>query len=141
VLQALDAELQERHITMQVQLSSELPVVIGHRGQLQEVFINLIHNAIEAMDTVKRDDRLLRVKSEPLDDALIAVAIEDNGPGIDPAHMRNIFDPFVTTKTGGMGLGLAICRMIVERHGGELSVSPAQPRGSVFRVVLPSAKN
>lgn len=141
VLQALDMELQERNVITQVELSSELPVVVGHRGQLQEVFINLIHNAIEAMDSVKDDYRILGVKSEPLGEASIAVTIEDTGPGIDPAHMRNIFDAFVTTKSSGMGLGLAICRMIVERHGGQLSVTPAQPRGSVFRLVLPAARN
>jgi signal transduction histidine kinase len=65
------------------------------------------------------------------------MSIEDSGPGIDPLHAENIFDAFVTTKSAGMGLGLALCRMIIERHSGELSVSPARPRGSIFRIVLP----
>jgi signal transduction histidine kinase len=65
------------------------------------------------------------------------VAVEDSGSGIDPKQSHAIFDAFVTTKPHGMGLGLAICRMIIERHGGQLSVTPAQPRGSIFRVVLP----
>jgi signal transduction histidine kinase len=65
------------------------------------------------------------------------VEVEDTGPGIDPNSLDRMFDAFVTTKPGGMGLGLAICRMIIDRHGGQLSASPAQPRGAIFRMVLP----
>jgi signal transduction histidine kinase len=66
------------------------------------------------------------------------VTIEDSGPGIDPAHLENIFDAFVTTKAQGMGLGLALSRMIIDRHAGQLSAAPAEPHGSIFRIVLPS---
>lgn len=141
VLQALRAQLQEHNVMTQVELPSVLPVIVGHRGQLQEVFINLIHNAVEAMDSIKDDQRRLHVQAEPVGDASIAVTVKDNGPGIDPKKMETIFDAFVTTKATGMGLGLAICRMIIERHGGDLSVSPAKPRGSVFRIVLPIAES
>ena len=84
-----------------------------------------------------RDHRVLQVSSGRHDDDKIILSIEDSGPGIDPKHVENIFDAFITTKSHGMGLGLALCRMIIERHSGELSVSPAHPRGSIFRIVLP----
>ncbi|MGB8628417.1 MAG: ATP-binding protein, partial [Xanthobacteraceae bacterium] len=83
------------------------------------------------------DHRMLQVSSRRHEDDEIILSIEDSGPGIDPKHAENIFDAFVTTKSHGMGLGLALCRMIIERHSGELSVSPARPRGSIFRIVLP----
>jgi len=115
-----------------------LPFVMGHRGQLQEVFINLVHNAIEAMDAVDGDDRILRVRAERHGGNAIIVAVEDSGPGIDPQQLKTIFDAFITTKPNGLGLGLAICRLIIERHKGHLSVAPAEPRGSAFRIVLPA---
>jgi len=114
---------------------------MGHRGQLQEVFINLINNAIDAMDDVKDDRRVLQVRAEPRRGNAVIVAVEDSGSGVDPKRSQTIFDAFVTTKPQGMGLGLAICRMIIERHGGQLSVSPARPRGSIFRVVLPVGRS
>jgi signal transduction histidine kinase len=137
VLDLLREELTDHGIASRAQLASKLPMVMGHKGQLQEVFINLIHNAIEAMDEIKDDRRVLQVTAEPSGGNAVIVAVEDSGPGIDPKQSHTIFDAFVTTKPRGMGLGLAICRMIIERHGGQLSVSPAQPRGSIFRVVLP----
>jgi signal transduction histidine kinase len=138
VLQALREELKDHRITTQAELTAELPFVMGHRGQLQEVFINLMHNAIEAMDAVDGDDRILRVRAERHGGNAIIVAVEDSGPGIDPNQLKTIFDAFITTKPNGLGLGLAICRLIVERHKGQLSVAPAEPRGSVFRIVLPA---
>jgi signal transduction histidine kinase len=122
-------------------LPADLPAITGHRGQLQEVLVNLIRNAVEAMcaDQYADNDsrRALRVSSQPHGTNKVVVAVEDSGPGIDPKHAAGIFDAFMTTKAKGMGLGLALSRMIVERHGGQLSVSAAQPRGSIFRLVLP----
>ena len=138
VLQTLREQLNDRGITTEVRLTSQLPLVMGHRGQLQEVFINLVNNAMEAMDGIQDDRRILRLSAEHQGDKAIVVAVEDSGTGIDPKHADRIFDAFVTTKPQGMGLGLAICRMIVERHEGQLTASPANPRGSVFRVVLPA---
>ena len=112
---------------------------MGHSGQLQQVFINLVRNAIEAMATFNDGRRLLQLRSARDGDNAIVVEIEDCGPGIDPGRLANVFDAFITTKPHGMGLGLAICRMIVERHHGKLAVKPAQPRGSVFSVALPGA--
>ena len=110
---------------------------MGHRGQLQEVFINLIHNAIEAMDDITDDRRILRVRAAPSRGNTIVVAVEDSGPGVDPKQSQAIFDAFVTTKPQGMGLGLAICRMIIERHGGQLTAVSDGKRGASFQFVLP----
>jgi signal transduction histidine kinase len=138
VLQALREELKDNRITTDAALASELPFVMGHRGQLQEVFINLVHNAIEAMVAVDDDHRVLRVRAERHSGNAVAVVVEDSGPGIDPKQLRTIFDAFITTKPNGLGLGLAICRLIIERHKGQLLVAPAKPRGSAFRIVLPA---
>jgi signal transduction histidine kinase len=137
VLEAVRDELNEHDIATETELAPDLPRVVGHRGQLQEVLLNLIHNAIEAMDSLADGRRMLRVSAGQLGNASIVVEVADSGRGIDPKDRENIFDAFVTTKAQGTGLGLAICRMIVERHGGQLSASSSQPRGSVFRLVLP----
>jgi PAS domain S-box-containing protein len=140
VLQSLHEELKDHGITTHADLTSELPLVMGHKGQLQEVLFNLVNNAIEAMDPIKDDRRILQVRAEPHGSNSIILAVEDSGPGIDPKQANSIFDAFVTTKARGMGLGLAICKMIIERHDGQLSASPAHPRGSIFRVVLPAGR-
>jgi len=120
-----------------VALASQLPFVAGRRDQLKEVFINLFQNAMKAMDGI--EDRMLTVRTGTIDgrEAIFA-EVEDSGPGIDPENAERVFDAFVTTKSNGMGLGLAICRMIVDRHCGSLSVSSAAgPRGAIFRIELP----
>jgi C4-dicarboxylate-specific signal transduction histidine kinase len=137
VLQALRGELNDHGVRTRVELDSALPLVIGHSGQLREVIINLVQNAIDAMDAVEYDRRVMQVSTALNGADAIIVAVEDSGPGIDPKKFDSIFDPFVTTKPRGMGLGLAICRMIIERHKGQLSASSAHSRGSVFRIVLP----
>jgi signal transduction histidine kinase len=104
---------------------------------LQEVIIDLIQNALEAMDAMEDGSRMLTVRTRSDDDKAVAVEVGDTGPGIDTKNLDTVFDAFVTTKPGGMGLGLAICRMIVDWHGGQFSVSPAHPHGAVFRMVLP----
>ena len=131
-------ELRDRRIVTRIHLTSELLPVWGNRMQLQEVIVNLIHNAIEAMDEVKADRRVLQVKTQLGADS-IHLSVEDSGPGIDQDKMNSIFDAFVTTKQGGMGLGLAICRTIADRHEGKMSVEPAHPQGCVFHVFLPIA--
>jgi signal transduction histidine kinase len=135
-LRILRDELRDHRVVTRTHLTSELLPIMGNKGQLQEVVINLIHNAIEAMDEVKADRRVLQVKTQ-LDGDSILLAVEDSGPGVDPNKINSIFDAFVTTKRDGMGLGLAICRTIVERHEGKMSIVPAHPHGCVFHVVLP----
>jgi signal transduction histidine kinase len=137
VLNMLRGELKEHGITTRTELMSEVPLVMGHRGQLQEVVLNLVRNAIEAMDAIKGRGRMLRVGTERHGDDAIAVSIEDSGPGIDPQKIGVIFDTFVTTKSHGMGLGLAICRMIIERHKGRLSASSDKKGGALFQFILP----
>jgi signal transduction histidine kinase len=136
VLRTLQSELESHGVETSVELASKLPHVMGHKGQLQEAIINLVQNAIEAMDAVD-GHRVLKVRTELNAGDAIAVAVEDTGPGLRSEETNAIFEAFVTTKSHGMGLGLAICRMIVERHEGKLSVSSADPRGAIFRIILP----
>ena len=99
----------------------------------------MLHNALEAMAATTDRNRILRVKTELRGSDAIAVSIEDSGPGIDPEKLDRIFTAFVTTKSQGMGLGLAICRMIVEQHGGHLIASSDGKSGALFQFVLPIA--
>lgn len=135
-LRVFKAQLSESGVSVQLQLSSELRPVPGHKDQLQEVINNLLHNAIDAMRGNEAGRRTLTLKTENESEKAIAVEIADSGPGITPTVRSKIFDPFVSTKPGGMGLGLAICQTIVERHSGRISVAAAHPSGSIFRVVL-----
>jgi signal transduction histidine kinase len=139
-LHALDSELKSHNVTTRIELASQLPPIMGHNGQLQEVIVNLIQNAVDAMDSTDTDHRVLQVRTEH-NGAAISVEIVDTGPGIDQKKSDNMFDAFFTTKPNGMGLGLAICRMIVERHEGRLVVSSANPHGAVFRIMLPQMKS
>lgn len=136
-LQLLQGELTDHGVTTRTEFASELPHVQGHRGQLQEIMINLCHNAIEAMATMTDQNRLLRIRTGRYGEKAIAVAVEDSGPGIDPKQLQGIFDAFVTTKAQGMGLGLAICRRIIESHGGQISALSDGKSGALFQFVLP----
>ena len=140
VLQILRGEIKDNNIATRIELMPELPVIMGHKGQLQEVLINLIHNAIEAMDAIRDGDRTLQVKTARQGADAILLTVEDSGPGVDPKKAESIFDAFVSMKPQGMGLGLAICRMIIERHDGQISAYPAQPQGTVFRIELSSRR-
>ena len=138
VLNILQNELREHGVITQAELTPELPTVMGHRGQLQEVLLNLVCNAIDAIDTIEDGRRVLRVTTERQDRDTIIVSVADTGPGIDPKRLDNIFEAFVTTKPHGMGLGLAICRMIIQRHGSQLSAwSSEKKRGALFQFTLP----
>jgi signal transduction histidine kinase len=111
--------------------------VLAERIQLQQVILNLLSNAIDAMRPVTNRVRLLRVESAVHDSDGILITVEDSGTGIDPEDIDRIFDPFFTTKSNGMGLGLSICRSFIEAHGGRLWASAATPHGSIFHVALP----
>jgi signal transduction histidine kinase len=132
-------DLQERRIAVELDLVTPPLRVWAHHGQLQEVLLNLVHNAADAMRDIADRAPVLRMSSRPLAPNGVELSVADCGSGIDPKIGERIFDPFFTTKTNGMGMGLAICRSIVESHGGTLSVSPGKPHGSIFRVVLPRA--
>jgi PAS domain S-box-containing protein len=137
VLHLMREELTDHGVTAETELAPELQLVHGHRNQLRQVIFNLIHNAIESMDNTIDRSRVLRVITNSRDPDAITVAVEDSGPGISPGQLDSIFDPFITTKPEGMGLGLAICRMIVERHGGKLSALSDGKSGARFQFVLP----
>lgn len=136
-LKSVAGEAKHRAVTVRTTLATDLPRIIGHAGQLQEVVINLARNAIEAMASVKDRSRLIQVRTEVRSGDAVVVAVEDSGPGIDAKQIDSIFGAFFTTKTQGMGLGLAICRMIIEHHGGQLTASSDGQNGAVFQFVLP----
>jgi len=137
-LALLHFELQNHQILMQAELSPKLPLVLADLVQLQQVIANLITNAIEAMDTVTHRARTLRVKSVIREPDGVLILVEDSGPGIDSENVDRIFNPFFTTKSQGMGMGLSICRSIIEAHNGRLSARSAADRGSVFQIELPA---
>jgi signal transduction histidine kinase len=138
VLESLSSELKDHHVEPRPELLSRLPNVYGNRSQLREVMSNLIVNAIEAMETTPDRSRVVQVRTELRDRKAIAVVVKDSGPGIDTDRLASIFTPFVSTKRQGMGLGLAICRMIIEYHGGQLTASDSKD-GASFQFVLPIA--
>jgi PAS domain S-box-containing protein len=140
VLLLTRSEQQRHQIKVETELAQDLPPVQGDRVQLQQVMLNLILNGIEAMSTVADRPRVLRIRSRMSDTGGLLVAVEDTGVGIDPANMDRLFNPFFTTKSGGMGMGLAISRSIVEAHGGRLWATPASPHGTVFQFTLPRAE-
>jgi len=129
-------ELEAAEILVRLQLAEALPPISAHRGQLQLVVLNLLTNAADAMRSIADRPRVLKVSSEALGQHGVALSVEDSGTGIEPRARARIFDTFFTTKSHGMGMGLAICRSIVEAHGGTLSAAPVWPHGSVFRVEL-----
>ena len=122
VLESLSSQLKDHRIETRTDLRSKLPPVSGNRSQLQQVVSNLIINSIEAMETTTVQGRVLQVRTE-IRGHKIVVAVEDSGPGIDKDQLGNVFTAFVTTKPNGMGLGLAISRMIIDYHGGKLTAA------------------
>jgi len=137
VLALARGELESHQIVLHNEMPDELPDVMAARVQLQQVILNLVMNAIEAMSSVTGRERRLRITSALDQSTSVTIIVEDTGTGIDPAHRDRIFDPFFTTKPRGMGLGLSICRSIIEAHGGKLLASPQNPFGSSFKLSLP----
>src|ERR1700730_526683 len=136
VLALAHSELQRNEVKLQTLLSSDLPLVLADRVQLQQAILNLTINAVEAMSGVRDRPRELVVGSgRSASD--VFVEVRDSGLGLDPASLDRLFDSFYTTKRGCMGLGLPISRSIVESHGGRLWAAPNKPYGAVFRVALP----
>src|SRR5262252_2137264 len=128
-------DLQSHRILVKADSNPQKPRVIGDRIQLQQVLLNLIINAIDSM-AAKEGPRVLCVKSEVRCDGDVEVSVEDTGTGISPEDMARVFNPLFTTKSGGMGMGLSICRSIVEAHEGQLWAAPNTPEGAVFRFAL-----
>ena len=139
VLAVARGELETHGIVLHNDMSDELPEVMAAPVQLQQVILNLIMNAIEAMSSVTGRERRLTIASGVERQASVTVTVQDTGVGIDPAHLERIFEPFFTTKSHGMGLGLSICQSIIEAHGGKMLVSPQSPFGTSFYLTLPIA--
>jgi signal transduction histidine kinase len=134
-LPLMRGNLQKHRISVQAEPNAQAPHVIGDRIQLQQVLVNLITNAIDSMAT-KDEPRLLCVKSEVHADGSVKVSVADTGTGIVSQDIDRIFNPLFTTKSDGMGMGLAICRSIIEAHDGRIWVSPNKPQGAVFQFIL-----
>jgi C4-dicarboxylate-specific signal transduction histidine kinase len=139
ILTLTQGELQKRTIVVRTELAEVPLFVIANRVQVQQVLFNLVTNAIEAMDTVVDRGRSILIKTE-LVGGEASVAIEDSGTGIPSENLERIFSTFFTTKARGMGMGLSICRSIIESHGGRLWASARHPYGTVFRFTLPVGK-
>jgi len=120
-----------------IELSSQAPVVSGDRIQIQQVMVNLIHNAMEAMQAAPAGERWLKIRSDVVEDGMVRVEVEDRGSGFDPAKADRIFEQLFTTKSGGTGLGLSISKSIIEAHGGRIWAKPASPNGAIFCFQLP----
>ncbi len=140
VVSTVLGELKSRRVSLALELLDHLSPVQADRIQLQQVLLNLLTNALDSMTPITDRPHVLRLRSDHLDDWVL-VSVEDTGTGINPEHAKRMFDPFFTTKPNGIGLGLSICRSIVEAHGGRLSVFPINPYGTAFQVILPVATN
>jgi signal transduction histidine kinase len=128
-------DLQRHRILVNAEPNSRLPRVMGDQVQLQQVLLNLITNAIDAMAS-EAGPRILRVSSEVRGGDEVVVSVADTGAGVAPQDMQRVFNPLFTTKSGGMGLGLSICRSIIEGHHGQLEVVPNSPKGAIFQIAL-----
>jgi len=139
VLRHTRAETQLGRVAVRTELDPALPPVTGNRVQLHQVVLNLVINAVDAMGTVVDRPRTLCVSSACPEPGSVLVSVADAGSGLDPAHQGRIFEPFFTTKGHGMGMGLMICRSIVEAHGGRLWMTPNEPHGTIFQFTLPAS--
>jgi signal transduction histidine kinase len=126
-------------VSVRTRLSEGLVPIHGDRVQLQQVVLNLLLNAVEAMSSVEAGARELLISTEQ-DHTGVLVAVRDSGPGIDPSRLERVFDPFYTTKSSGMGMGLSICRSIIDAHGGRLWAEANEPRGASFQFTLPAVQ-
>jgi C4-dicarboxylate-specific signal transduction histidine kinase len=134
-------EIERRNVALELHLDAELSNIRGDMVQLQQVMLNLVMNAIEAMSEVSNRPRVLIISTFTQEDEVVFIHVEDTGPGISDEVKDRLFDAFYTTKKDGMGMGLAICHSIVEMHGGKLSAARRQPVGSIFSFSIPLVKD
>jgi C4-dicarboxylate-specific signal transduction histidine kinase len=140
VIGLAQSAISTNRVSVQTRLAEGLLPVEGDRVQLQQVVLNLILNAVEAMSTVEAGPRELFISTEQTRVAGVLVSVRDSGPGIDPDHLDRLFEAFYTTKSSGVGMGLSICRSIIDAHGGRLWADANVPRGAVFQFTLPDAE-
>jgi C4-dicarboxylate-specific signal transduction histidine kinase len=137
VIELTHGETMKHCVSVKVELAEGLPLIRGDRVQLQQVILNLIINAVEAMSGISEGARELLISTEKAKSGDVLVVVRDSGPGLAPAARERIFEPFYTTKTTGLGMGLSICRSIIEAHGGRLWASANEPRGAMLQFNLP----
>jgi PAS domain S-box-containing protein len=138
VVELTGSEASKNGVFVEVQLADGLPLIRGDGVQLQQVVLNLIINALEAMSVANEGARRLLISTESSEPNHVLVVVRDSGPGLAPATIERIFDAFYTTKAVGLGMGLSICRSIIEAHGGRLWAGANEPRGAAFQFLLPS---
>jgi C4-dicarboxylate-specific signal transduction histidine kinase len=139
VIALVSSDVLRSQVELHAELAGDLPPVVGDRIQLQQVILNLILNAKDAMSEVRTDQRELLITSRKRESGEVLVAVQDSGTGLDPKDAERIFDPFFTTKPDGMGLGLSISRTIIEAHGGTLWAKANKDRGATIQFTLPSS--
>jgi signal transduction histidine kinase len=139
VIVMVRSAIADNRVSVQTRLAKGSLAIHGDRVQLQQVLLNLILNAVEAMGSVEAASRELLV-STGQDHTNVLVAVRDSGPGIEATHLERVFETFYTTKSGGTGMGLSICRSIIEAHGGRLWAEANEPRGAVFQFTLPATQ-
>jgi signal transduction histidine kinase len=139
VLDLARGAIERQGIAVHTELAGSLPFALGDPVQLQQVLVNLVTNATEAMTEVTDRPRLLTIQSEADGTEAITITVEDTGTGLDPTELDRIFDSFYTTKSDGIGVGLSISRSIIDAHGGQLSALPIEPHGARFRFTVPVA--
>jgi len=131
------SETQRNNIALEIQLSEHVPVILADRVELQQVILNLMMNAIEAMSGLSDGPRELLVRSGTDESKHVVISVQDSGPGFDSESLEHLFDAFYTTKPQGLGMGLAISRSIIDAHGGRLWATANTPCGAVFQFTLP----
>jgi len=141
VIVMVQSAIAKNGISFSTRLMDGLVPVQGDRVQLQQVLVNLILNAVEAMSSIEDGTRELSIRTEQSQTGGILVAVHDSGPGVDPVNLERVFEPFFTTKTSGIGMGLSICQTIINGHGGRLWMSANEPRGAVFQFTLPAVQD
>ena len=141
VLELLHVNLRQRRILVETHLTADLPEIMVNRVQLQQVILNLLVNAVDAMDSVTDGNRVLKITANRQEPSAVLITVEDSGPGIARDNIKRIFEPFYTTKPQGMGMGLTICRSIVEAHEGCLVATPSRLGGLAMQISLPASAN
>jgi PAS domain S-box-containing protein len=139
VIEITHGEAVKNGASVQTALGEGLPLIEGDRVQLQQVVLNLIVNAVQAMCAVADGPRELFITTARAEPNGVLVTVKDSGPGLTPAGLENLFAPFYTTKPGGLGMGLSICRSIIEAHGGRLWVTANLPQGAIFQFTVPGS--